>query len=260
MSTKYQTLEDYLRGQPQSRTRVTLSFQDIEKLTGHELPSSAYRHRAWWSNQADLSTRPQAKAWRNSGFKVESVKPDERDGLVSFSREGNLPIRGSTVPDLQPPSSKRRETPVAAKRIDTDGGPRKGIVLLSCVKSKRNYQCKAGDMYTSALFQKMMAYAQSLNPKKIFILSAKYGLLNPDDMIDPYERTLKNMKADERQKWAQDVLSKLGQSCDFESDKFIFLAGLPYREYLVSHLMHYNVPMEGLSFGRQLQWLDGQLR
>jgi Family of unknown function (DUF6884) len=35
-------------------------------------------------------------------------------------------------------------------------------------------------MYISPLFQKMMAYAEGLNPKGIFILSAKYGLLNPN--------------------------------------------------------------------------------
>ena len=43
-------------------------------------------------------------------------------------------------------------------------------------------------MYISPLFQKMMAYAERLNPKGIFILSAKYGLLNPNDIIEPYER------------------------------------------------------------------------
>ncbi len=63
------------------------------------------------------------------------------------------------------------------------------IVLVSCVKTKQDRRCRAGDMYTSALFQKMMAYAQSLKPKRIFILSAKYGLLSPDDMIEPYEQT-----------------------------------------------------------------------
>ena len=54
------------------------------------------------------------------------------------------------------------------------------VVLVSCVKSKRGQRCRAGDMYTSALFQKMMAYAESLKPKSVFILSAKYGLLNSD--------------------------------------------------------------------------------
>jgi hypothetical protein len=86
MSTKYQPLEDYLKDLPPARSRITLSFQEIEKLIGDNLPSSACQHRAWWSNQADTSNRPQAKAWINAGFKVESVKPGRKDGLVSFSR------------------------------------------------------------------------------------------------------------------------------------------------------------------------------
>jgi hypothetical protein len=45
------------------------------------------------------------------------------------------------------------------------------IVLVSCVKSKRDHRCRAGDMYTSAPFQKMMAYAQSLKPNQVYILS-----------------------------------------------------------------------------------------
>jgi cytoplasmic iron level regulating protein YaaA (DUF328/UPF0246 family) len=134
------------------------------------------------------------------------------------------------------------------------------IVLLSCVKSKRSYRCKAGDMYTSALFQKMMAYARSLKPKSVFILSAKYGLLSPHDMIDPYEQTLKAMKAGQRQEWAQRVISELRKRCNLEEDRFVVLAGMHYREKLVPHLKHYDIPMEGLAFGKQLQWLERQLQ
>ena len=133
------------------------------------------------------------------------------------------------------------------------------IVLVSCVKSKRDHRCRAGDMYTSALFQKMMAYAESLKPKRIFILSAKYGLLTPDDVIEPYEQTLKKMKTAERRSWAQKVISALRQCCDLEEDQFVFLAGEAYRENLVPHIRHYTVPMEGLAFGRQLQWLERQV-
>jgi hypothetical protein len=134
------------------------------------------------------------------------------------------------------------------------------IVLLSCVNSKRDRPCKAGEMYTSPLFQKMMAYAQSLKPKSIFILSAKYGLLSTDTVIDPYEKTLKNMKTAERRQWAQGVISELRKHCDLDADNFVFLAGMPYRENLVPHLKHHEVPMEGLVFGKQLQWLERQLQ
>ena len=134
------------------------------------------------------------------------------------------------------------------------------VVLLSCVKSKRSYRCKAGDMYTSPLFRKMMAYARSLKPKSIFILSAKYGLLGPEDTIEPYEQTLKTMKSGERRVWAQRVLSELRKHSSLEEDRFVLLAGSPYRENLVSHLKHYEVPMEGLTFGKQLQWLEQRLQ
>jgi uncharacterized protein DUF6884 len=104
-------------------------------------------------------------------------------------------------------------------------------------------------MYTSPLFQKMTAYAQSLKPKSIFILSAKYGLLRTDTIIDPYEQTLKNMKSAERHRWAQDVVSESRKRCDLDADNFVFLAGMPYRENLVPQLKHYAVPMEGLAPG-----------
>lgn len=133
------------------------------------------------------------------------------------------------------------------------------IVLLSCVKLKRDHRCRAGDMYTSDLFHKMMAYAESLKPKRIFILSAKYGLLSPDDVIEPYNLTLKKRKASERRLWARSVIDALRQSCDLAADQFVFLAGVPYRENLVPHIKHYTVPMEGLDFGTQLQWLGRQV-
>ena len=134
------------------------------------------------------------------------------------------------------------------------------IVLLSCVKSKRSHRCRAGDMYISPLFQKMMAYAERLNPKCIFILSAKYGLLNPNDIIEPYEQTLKAMKAGKRRAWAKSVIEELRKHSDLYTDHFVFLAGTAYRQDLIPYLKRCSVPMEGLGFGKQLQWLDVQLQ
>ena len=68
------------------------------------------------------------------------------------------------------------------------------------------------------------------------------------------------MKSAERHQWAQDVISELRKHSDLDADNFVFLAGMPYRENLVPHLKHYEVPMEGLAFGKQLQWLERQLQ
>lgn len=129
------------------------------------------------------------------------------------------------------------------------------VVCISCVKSKRQAPCAAKDMYISPLFRRMFQYAQNLHPNKIFILSAEYGLLKPDDVITPYEKTLKKMKVQERTEWAQKVLTKLQHETDLQADHFVFLAGVPYRENLTPYIAYYEVPMEGLPFGKQLQWL-----
>ncbi len=42
-----------------------------------------------------------------------------------------------------------------------------------------------------------------------FILSAKYGLVSPDEVIAPYEKTLNDMGAGERREWASRVQAQM---------------------------------------------------
>lgn len=131
----------------------------------------------------------------------------------------------------------------------------KKIVLISCVKSKLNYPAKAKDLYTSTLFKSNLQYAYQLKPDAIYILSAKYGLLDLEQMIDPYEMTLNKMSEAEKKIWSRKVLNALQQKADLKSDLFVILAGMNYRKYLLPELTHYEIPLDGLSFGRQLQEL-----
>lgn len=133
------------------------------------------------------------------------------------------------------------------------------IVLISCVKSKLDHPARAEELYISDLFLSNLAYARSLKPDAIFILSAKYGLVALDQKLAPYEQTLNSMSVGERKAWARDVLAQLSRHANLQSDMFIFLAGVRYREYLIPSLQHYQVPSEGLSFGKQLQELKRRL-
>lgn len=74
----------------------------------------------------------------------------------------------------------------------------KTIVLISCVSKKLNHAAKARDLYVSPLFKGNLAYAESLKPDVIYILSAKYGLLSQQDEITPYDVTLNAMNAAEK--------------------------------------------------------------
>ena len=134
------------------------------------------------------------------------------------------------------------------------------IVLISCVSKKLHHKSKAQDLYVSPLFQKNLKYANSLNPDKIFILSAKYGLLRLNKEIEPYDKTLNKMHSNEIKEWANYVLNQMRKSTDIENDEFIFLAGNNYRKFLLPHLKHYKIPMLGLSIGKQLKWLSKRIK
>ena len=72
------------------------------------------------------------------------------------------------------------------------------IILLQYCKIKLSYKNKAANIYISPLFKKSLEYAKKLTPQVIHILSAKYGLLDLDSEIDPYNITLKDMNYKQR--------------------------------------------------------------
>ena len=83
-------------------------------------------------------------------------------------------------------------------------------VFISCVKTKRDSRCKAKDMYISPLFKKAYQYAQQFVAEdKIYILSAKYGLIHSSQMIDPYEKTLNSDNDKERKVWAYNIIQRM---------------------------------------------------
>jgi hypothetical protein len=136
----------------------------------------------------------------------------------------------------------------------------KKIVLISCVAMKRPHKSPAKDLYISPLFKGNLQYARSLKPDAIYILSAKYGLLELDELIEPYNVTLNNMGVAESRAWAVRVLEQLREKADLQNDHFIFLAGDKYRRHLVPHLASYEIPMEGLTIGKQLQFLASKTK
>ena len=88
MKTKYYPLEEHLSYRGREQPQITMTFAEIEKILGAQLPPSSYKHRAWWSNQSDLSNRPQARAWIAAGFEVEHVQQQRDHGTVRFRRRG----------------------------------------------------------------------------------------------------------------------------------------------------------------------------
>jgi cytoplasmic iron level regulating protein YaaA (DUF328/UPF0246 family) len=139
----------------------------------------------------------------------------------------------------------------------------RSIAFISCVSKKTKESNMAQYLYNSPLFKKAALYAQKV-ASEWYILSAKYGLLHPKSVIEPYDETLNDMHSKELNKWSNVVLTDIWEKLKPKSgDKIIFLAGNKYRKLLIEPLKNAGleivIPMEGLPIGKQISWLGKQI-
>lgn len=132
------------------------------------------------------------------------------------------------------------------------------LYLIACSAAKVAKRTSAADLYRGDLFQKARAFVEQQGaPWRI--LSAKYGLVHPTDILDPYNVTLADMTALERLQWGESVARWLPAG-----RQIVFLAGRAYREAVLSSQHMANArnsctaPMEGLGIGQQKAWLLGR--
>lgn len=142
------------------------------------------------------------------------------------------------------------------------------IALVSCVSKKleitKGELIQAKDLYISSLFKMAYAYAENLNVDKIYILSAKYGLLEVENKIGWYNETLLDKSAKECKEWANNVLDELkAKGHDLSKDTFHLLAGKKYYHYLLGEgkIEKYDLPYKNLKgIGSILSFLKSKLQ
>jgi len=128
------------------------------------------------------------------------------------------------------------------------------IGIVACCSKKMSSSALARDLYQSTLFKKSRVYVEN-NTRNWLIVSAKYGLIFPGQVIEPYDQTLNKMSKDDRTAWKNRVvrqLTKLQESVK-QPITFVILAGEKYRTPFES--FDHVVPMQGLGIGKQLKWL-----
>jgi len=65
------------------------------------------------------------------------------------------------------------------------------LVIIGCGKDKASHGCAAEKLYTGQHFRACLAAARAMvDDSSIRILSAKYGLLTLDAMVEPYDLTM----------------------------------------------------------------------
>ena len=133
----------------------------------------------------------------------------------------------------------------------------RSMYLISCVAEKQSRPAPARELYVSPWFRKARAFVQAQGAPW-FILSAEHGLVAPDTVVAPYEKTLNRISVKERKAWAERVMQQMDVVLP-PVERAVLLAGARYREFLMDYLKgrfaNVELPMEGLKIGEQLRWL-----
>jgi hypothetical protein len=148
------------------------------------------------------------------------------------------------------------ELPSPPETKITPDEQRERIGIVACCKAKRDKAMPAQDLYDSPLFHKSVQYVTA-RCKRWLILSAKLGVVLPDQVIEPYDRTLSGSRRWEIREWQQIVGKRLREQFPETygveaTAKFIVVAGANYCGAVEQSGCDFEAPFKGLGIGQLL--------
>ena len=124
------------------------------------------------------------------------------------------------------------------------------LVVVTCVKEKLTGRHKAKDLYTSDLFKKMRKYVETYK-FDWKIISAKHGLINPEDVIESYEdesldqfKLLHGKRAEDlkaRKEILKNIIQEQLRSVIENYERIILMCGKNYRDIILPFLKEKEV-------------------
>lgn len=132
------------------------------------------------------------------------------------------------------------------------------IGLVACASKKQPAPAPARALYISPLFRKASVYCER-EYDRWYILSARFGVLDPATIVAPYDLTLNRMARLDRQMWTSRVKVQLCAVVpDLKTTTVYLHAGRRYTEFLGPWLLEMGAtvvsPFPGLGIGQQLRW------
>lgn len=127
------------------------------------------------------------------------------------------------------------------------------VALVGCGKAKTSTPQPAKDLYIGPLFRAARAYAEQQCDDWV-ILSAKYGVVLPDEVIEPYEQRLSSMRLRDQEDWARKAEQQLRYRYRGLQVQFVGLAGEEYLGWLLDGRTVIQ-PLRGLGIGTRIKFL-----
>ena len=130
------------------------------------------------------------------------------------------------------------------------------VAVIPCTNQKTKIGGKARDVWAGAHFQLTLAHAERYYDK-VLVLSYKYGLIDPDFIIEPYDINIKDSTTREKLEWwwsLRPQIEALGEESpnlvalytgNFERDRII-------SEFIKNGMNDLIIPWKGLGIGERM--------
>lgn len=224
LNSRYAPLAIWLQKVPINEESISLSFKEIEQIIGDELPASARKHRAWWSNHLEFN--PQARQWWIAGWRVSTVRMSEE--IVVFARvEGRKKAYIDFFSSLLEQLASHKDFSV--KTISPDGqnwitvaslpadGKKVGILAFSFARQKRFrvelYIDTGDELRNKQIFQRLFERKDIIEAEVGMPLSwerldqaraSRIALYHPGSIVDSSYEELAKLR-----EWAVDAMDRL---------------------------------------------------
>lgn len=156
----------------------------------------------------------------------------------------------------QPPLPLFGETP-ALRALDVL--PVGDVVLVGSVRTTVHHAACARDLYTGALFARRRRYAEA-SGRPWFVLSGRWGLLQPGEVVAPSELSLGEQPPAYRHGWAEFVVGQLAGVVPLTESVIEVHAGDQHVDALRPALTRAGAvladPVDAHSLAEALAWYD----
>ena len=145
-------------------------------------------------------------------------------------------------------SSCEREEEMKDTQTNAATFPGRQIGLITCTRKKKAHPCQARELYSeSPKFVRHLEFAEA-HYQKVFVVSARHGLVFPNQILAPYDCYLGDFTHDEKAGWAAFVAACLRHEGMRAGDTVHIHSDEMYCEHLTLSLAPYQVTLRFSNF------------
>ncbi len=188
-----------------------------------------------------------------AAIKAVSLEPQVPE---TWSGQVPEPLAEITTPELDSAEVPAPEYTATEPARESQGQVSK-FILLALAGAQAHTTVPARELCTSVWFTLARAWVEAQDCPWM-LLSARYGLVYPHQVLAPYQLDVTRMGLRQRAAWARGVARQARCSVPC-SQQLVLVAGNKYCDCLLPHLSPFSdevqLPLKGLSVGFQCGWL-----